>query len=147
MALVKCLGLAGLHEAIYPKEHETKEDAKYLFGAAETMRHQFNSFNLPQVNIIICILLLLSKSSFKFIMETSRVQFMYLQVLKDKMLTFLCDDFEEITTHTELDGQEKIDDGVTRNIRGTGSFKVRCVHDAQIYTASFFTSEVDKVCI
>ena len=87
------------------------------------------------------------QNSFKFIMETSRVQFMYLQVLKDKMLTFLCDDFEEITTHTELDGQEKIDDGVTRNIRGTGSFKVRCVHDAQIYTASFFTSEVDKVCI
>ena len=79
-------------------------------------------------------------------MKIFEVHFMYLQVLKDKMLTFLCDDFEEIKTHTELDGQEKIDDGVTMNIRGTGSFKVRCVHDAQIYTASFFTSEVDKVC-
>ena len=52
MACVKHLGLAGLHEAIYPIDHETKEDAKYLAGAAEKMKHQFNSFNIPQVNII-----------------------------------------------------------------------------------------------
>ena len=60
------------------------------------------------------------------------------------MLTFLCDDFEEITS--DSDGTDEINNGVSQNIRGTGSFKVRCVHDAQIYTASFFTSEVDKVC-
>ena len=60
------------------------------------------------------------------------------------MLTFLCDDFEEIAS--DSDGQDEINDyGVFQSIRGTGSFKVRCLHDAQVYTASFFTSEVDKV--
>ena len=52
MALVKHLGLAGLHEAIYPREHETNVDGKYLLSAVEKMRHQFNSFYIPQVDII-----------------------------------------------------------------------------------------------
>ena len=66
-------------------------------------------------------------------------------MLKDRMLTFLCDDFEEITSDMSCNGHGIMDDGVNMNIRGTASFKVRCIHDAQIYTASFFTSEMDKV--
>ena len=63
------------------------------------------------------------------------------------MLTFLCDDFEEVTSDEHNHYHGKIDYGVNVNIRGTASFKVRCVHDAQIYTATFFTSEMDKVFI
>ena len=59
------------------------------------------------------------------------------------MLTFLCDDFEEVSTEVRHD--IKTDGVVVPNIRGTASFKVRCIHDGLIYTATFFTSEMDKV--
>ena len=59
------------------------------------------------------------------------------------MLTFHCDDFEEVTS--EEHQESKKDEGMSANIRGTASFKVRCIHDGQIYTATFFTSEMDKV--
>lgn len=63
--------------------------------------------------------------------------------MKDRMLTFLCDDFEEV--NQEVSQDMKYDDVVVPNIRGTASFKVRCIHDGTIYTATFFTSEMDKV--
>ena len=59
------------------------------------------------------------------------------------MLTFQCEDFEEVSS--EEHQESKIDEGMSSNIRGTASFKVRCIHDGQIYTATFFTSEMDKV--
>ena len=59
------------------------------------------------------------------------------------MLTFLCDDFEEVSSEEHQDF--KTDDSVSVNIRGTASFNVRWIHDGQIYTATFFTSEMDKV--
>ena len=64
-------------------------------------------------------------------------------MLKDKMLTFLCDDFEEVTSKMYQDDPSYDCLGV--NIRGTATFKVRCIHDDQIYTATFFTSEMDRV--
>ena len=65
LALVKHLGLAGLHELIYPREYKTNVDAKYLFGAAEIIRHQLTSFNIPQVNFINCYPLSISNGYIK----------------------------------------------------------------------------------
>ena len=48
--MVKHLGLAGLHELIYPREHEEKE--KYFHevdGAKREISHQLNAFYIPQV--------------------------------------------------------------------------------------------------
>ena len=39
----------------------------------------------------------------------------------------------------------KMSDGVVRNLRGTASFQVKCIHDGQSYSATFLTSEMDKV--
>ena len=62
------------------------------------------------------------------------------------MLTFLCEDFEEITT-ADVGEDARRGDGMIHcsETRGTASFKVRCVHDGEVYTATFFTSEMDKV--
>ena len=63
--------------------------------------------------------------------------------MKDRMLTFLCDDFEEVCTDN---GQTTKEEGlISPRLRGTASFRVRCVHDGNMYTATFFTSEMDKV--
>ena len=64
--------------------------------------------------------------------------------MKDQILTFLCDDFEEDRSDV-CQKSVKNDDVVVLNIRGTASFKVRCIHDGAIYTATFLTSEMDKV--
>jgi len=60
------------------------------------------------------------------------------------MLTFLCEDFEEINLEVQQKNN-KMSDGVIRNLRGTASFQVKCIHDGQNYSATFLTSEMDKV--
>ena len=60
------------------------------------------------------------------------------------MLTFLCEDFEEINLEVQQKNN-KMSDGVVRNLRGTASFQVKCIHDGQNYSATFLTSEMDKV--
>ena len=60
------------------------------------------------------------------------------------MLTFLCEDFEEINLEVQQQNN-KMSDGVVRNLRGTASFQVKCIHDGQNYSATFLTSEMDKV--
>ena len=60
------------------------------------------------------------------------------------MLTFLCEDFEEINLEVQQKSN-KMSDGVVRNLRGTASFQVKCIHDGQNYSATFLTSEMDKV--
>ena len=64
--------------------------------------------------------------------------------MKDQILTFRCDDFEEVSFNV-CQKSVKNDDVVILNIRGTASFKVRCIHDGAMYTATFLTSEMDKV--
>ena len=63
--------------------------------------------------------------------------------MKDRMLTFLCDDFEEV--YTDIGQNAKEEGSIFPRVRGTASFRVRCVHDGKMYTATFFTSEMDKV--
>lgn len=52
------------------------------------------------------------------------------QGAKDRLLTFVCEDFEEITSCEPPT---------------TGSFGVRCLYDGRSYLATFITSEADKV--
>ena len=66
LALVKHLGLAGLHELIYPREYETNVDAKYSVSVAEKIRHQLTSFHIPQVNFINCYPLSISNGYISF---------------------------------------------------------------------------------
>ena len=50
--MVKHLGLAGLHELIYPRGHDATENANHdheVDDAKHELSHYFNAFYIPQV--------------------------------------------------------------------------------------------------
>lgn len=89
--------------------------------------------DLVKMSLVQC----LGLARLKEILIGQKSPLMLPKLVKERMLTFLCDDFEEIV---------ESDFGVSGPDLRThpASYKVKCVHDGRDYLAIFATSEVDK---